>query len=255
MCRNTLLSGACLLLFILSFGQIPEAFSQKITIVESGVKLSDYQKSDIHRAVQSMYDYYNSVFECGDIALNILIFGDQKQFLTYQQEKISSVISTSGYYSQQTNSIVVSASGSYVETIFHEACHAILLQTFPSAPPWIYEGMAEYFENGTVRGEKFIIGKNKEAFGKIKVWEQKGMIHLGEFLGWPNDKWKFLDQGNWFSRYVSHGLVYFLMEKHPAVMKEVLRQLSNRQTSYQAMNSAYPGGVETLEQDFQKYWE
>lgn len=55
--------------------------------------------------------------------------------------------------------IVLNAADQPEETILHEYAHYRLNQTYPGAPLWLQEGMAEYFSTLRVHGSKMEIGR------------------------------------------------------------------------------------------------
>ncbi len=57
-------------------------------------------------------------------------------------------------------------------TIFvHELTHRFVHHTFPQAPVWLNEGLAEYFQTIAVDGGKAILGRSRRVFKRGDSWE------------------------------------------------------------------------------------
>lgn len=55
-------------------------------------------------------------------------------------------------------------------TFVHELTHRFVRHTFPQAPVWLNEGLAEYFETIAVDGGKAILGRSRRVFQRGGSW-------------------------------------------------------------------------------------
>jgi hypothetical protein len=190
-----------------------------------------------------------------DPSFAIRIFEDRDSFAGYGHVAVAHV--AAGYYSSERNEAVTWRQQSFeqmLQVITHEASHALLHHRFDDVPPWLNEGLSEYFERMQVFGQAVSIPVNAEWDALIKSQLRDGSIT-------PLTDYVDLDYQDWLARNLpdnrsyaqAWSLVYFMMStaEGTRLLARLLEGLDSaaagRFPSAQAIESGYPGGLAAFE--------
>jgi tetratricopeptide (TPR) repeat protein len=91
----------------------------------------------------------------------IFVFKDNAGLAPYQSFPVEQPSTSNGYFLQREDAqyIAVSAREEVTRTIYHEYAHAIFATTWPGAPLWLQEGLAEYYSTFRSDGKTIFIGE------------------------------------------------------------------------------------------------
>jgi hypothetical protein len=204
-----------------------------------------------------------------DYKVKVTIFTDRDEFLKYQKKQLGSIISNYGYYSGrhretvalwETPSKKTEDAKEMVGLVFHEANHMILQHNIPWCPPWVNEGLSEYFDGLNVFGKNKRVFLNSDRSEWCKYWLEKGFpIKLDEYISLDYDGWTRLRKKDIDAAYaIGYSLVYFLMSRSNTekVLKELLwefKKEGKKADSIKVINENYPGGFAKFEMQWRKW--
>jgi hypothetical protein len=141
-----------------------------------------------------------------------------------------------------------------VEISFHEISHLITASHLGTTPPWLTEGLAEYFETMEVRGQGGTIHPNQ---AHLKLLKKSRLPGLHDFLDIDRAQWSGPQRSLNYA--AAWSLMHFLMQGAPGMyaVQEVVQQahanFCKPFSASAALNAAYPGGLQRLESDWRKW--
>ena len=121
-------------------------------------------------------------------------------------------------------------------------------------PPWLNEGLAEYFEAMEVKHQGGIIYPNK---AHIQLLQRSHLPRHHDFLSQNSTQWHGDQRALNYA--VAWSLMNFLMQGAPGMyaMQDVVQQAhSNFCKAFpakEALHNAYPGGLQRLETDWRTW--
>jgi len=267
--QKKLLPVCLSVLFLLS--AIAVAEPDEFNSVNSGICTFNLQGYELSKPVENavvfgvskIFETYKDTFGFPypkDFIVTVTIIGDKDKFLEYQKKQLGSVISQTGYYSPRHREAVVwknKDTKKMLSVLFHEVNHLLLRHKIPYPPPWINEGLSEYFEGLNVIGSKKRIVLQQNRHEWCKKWLTDGFpIEPKAYLGLSFQQWMQLRKQNANAAYtIGYSFVYCMMSnsKTRTILKELLWEYKKhgwRAYPIQTINAYYPGGVEALE----KHW-
>jgi len=197
----------------------------------------------------------------GDIAVNLFLLKDRKEFNLWLSERTGSPtnVAATGVYVTKSKEVAVwnwASESRVVETILHESSHVILAQLAPRAPSWIHEGMAQYVQTLQQGANGIEITPHAAAAARIRDWVDKGeLISLRQYLNLPEQHWRQMAHNmNAIPYSVAWATTYFMMSS--TVGQQTLRRLlhdmekSGKWPSAEAIDARYPGGLVKMDYDF-----
>lgn len=119
----------------------------------------------------------------------IVIFRDAAAYFDFLPRRPNGLadVGVAGYFQagENRNYITFAVSQRQLDpfsTAVHEYVHSVLDANFDRAklPPWLSEGLAEYFETTRLDGKKIILGESQNEH--IRLLQRAGAIPLAEFL-------------------------------------------------------------------------
>lgn len=232
-------------------------FSFKIIPVGYAMPAATHTKVEV--AVSKIHNIYRSRLGLEfrtDPNFDIRIFADEDSFLRYGDGPALKGLA-SGYYSPQLNEAVTWQQRGFeqmLEVITHEANHALMHHAFGRVPPWLNEGLSEYFERMEVFGLAVVIHPNPDWDQLTKAELRSGNITpLAEYLGMNQRDWQVHNLSGNRSYAQAWSLVYFLMSTHDGTqllgqLLDTLSQMDPEVFSGAAVIEAnYGGGLAALE--------
>jgi len=191
-----------------------------------------------------------------DPSFKIRIFKDQESYARYADGPPLAGMA-SGYYMAQRNEAVTWRQHSFeqmLEVITHEATHAILRHRLGDVPPWLNEGLSEYFERMEVFGKAVVIHPNPEWDEAVKQKVRDGSIKpLREYLALSQQGWQLHNFPDNRSYSQAWSLVYFLMStpEGTGLLGRLLETLDRVGTenfsAADVIDTNFEGGLASLE--------
>ena len=215
--------------------------------------------------IRHIYQRYRRDFGLdlhGTAEVNVFLIEKQDDFQQWMVERIgSSSRHYAGVFIPATNEVAVwkwaENEQQVAQTILHESSHVLLYQLSPSAPVWLQEGLAQYFQTLETQPDgRQRISALPDAQKRIQTWvEQQRLITLRQYLSLDDAQWrKMAHQLNAIPYTVAWATTAFLMSK--PVGRSILRQLlqdlekNHQKPTLQRIDHLYPGGLSRLEYDF-----
>jgi hypothetical protein len=122
--------------------------------------------------------------------IELLLIGGPDRFNAYHAEVSPGSKPVNGFYTMSKNQAVVKFDpANQKQTLaitFHETSHLITASHLGPTPPWLTEGLAEYFETMQVKGQTGAIHPNP---AHIKLLKKKPLPRLQEYLSIDRPDW------------------------------------------------------------------
>ena len=193
------------------------------------------------------------------VDLQVVIFPERTEYLEYAKAITSSDMSgTSGFYTSATNEAVTYLHESESETLEvarHEATHVIIRAMLGDPPPWLNEGLAEYFSMLKVTGTFHQVGIQPQRLQEARLALANGYpASLSAFVSMRRQQWSNERISTHYA--IAWGLVYFLMGSQQGrdtlatLMKSFADNYCTRVSSRRILDENWPGGLEALETEF-----
>ncbi len=147
-----------------------------------------------------------------------------------------------------------------LRTLLHESNHVVLAQLSPNAPPWLHEGLAQYFE-GIDSVDGHIVVRPHETNDAIirQMIEKDKLISLRAYLSISPNRWFQLvhGEGNPIPYVVAWSLTSFMMAQSTRrqMLVGILQDLEKAKLPPDLSTFAkrYPGGLDVLEYDWYRW--
>ncbi len=248
-------------------GGTPEAalpFSlMDVEISTENYSMSPSMKEEIDYVISKMFAVYEGILGLDfnrERTFKARLFGDFNAYKAYQAQ-ISTSRSDTGFYSLRNKEMVLwrnKNDRAMLRILFHEASHAILRKQVRRCPPWIDEGLAEFFEYGTYQGGNVIVSPQNHKDRRIKKWvRDRTLMPLKDYFDFSESEWRQRNgqEGAPMST-IAWSLTTFLFstDRGRATLSGVIHELRrfshDNFPSYRVVDHYYPGGVAQLEQDW-----
>ena len=190
--------------------------------------------------------------------IQLLLMGDPDRFDAYYAANSGVNRKVGGFYSMSKNQAVVKYNPKHptqnLGTSLHEISHLITAAHLGPTPPWLTEGLAEYFETMQVQGQAGIIYPNHN---HIKLLRTAQLPRLTDYFSIKRSDW--YDENRDRNYAIAWSLVNFLMGGAPgtyALQEAISQSQKNFCKPFSvsvALDEAYPGGIHQLEVDWRKW--
>ena len=190
--------------------------------------------------------------------IEVLLIGGSDRFNAIHAKASPNSKPVNGFYRMSKNQAVVKFDPTNKEqtlrTTFHEVSHLITGSHLGPTPPWLTEGLAEYFETMEVKGQMGTIYPNQ---AHIKLLRKTQLPRLKNYLSIDRPEWHGADRDRNYA--IAWSLMHFLLQGAPGMyaMQEVIQQAEESFckpfSAVDALEGAYPGGLHRLEQDWRKW--
>lgn len=191
-----------------------------------------------------------------DPSFDIRIFGDQDSYANYAGGPPLAGFAA-GYYRMDRNEAVTWHQNSFqkmLEVITHESNHALMHHRFGEVPPWLNEGLSEYFERMEVFGMAVVIHPNHEWDATVKQMVRDGTIPpLREYLTLSQRGWALHNHLDNRSYAQAWSIIHFLMStpEGTRLLGHLLATLSrvgaDDFSGPDVIDASYDGGLASLE--------
>lgn len=189
-------------------------------------------------------------------SFDIRIFKDRRSYASYGDGPPLGGLA-SGYYSPGRNEAVTWRQNRFelmLEVITHEANHALMRHHFGDVPPWLNEGLSEYFERMEVFGQAVVIHPNDRWDRTVRERISTGTITpLKDYLALSHVNWQLHNVAGNRSYAQAWSLVYFLMSspKETRLLAQLLRTLervgAERFSGAEVIEATFDGGMDAFE--------
>lgn len=190
--------------------------------------------------------------------ITLRLIGGVDRYNAFRQRAWPNSKPSGGFYSPVKNEAYVmfdpKQTGQAIRTSFHEVSHLITASHLGHTPPWLTEGLAEYFETMEPEHQGATIHPNHR---HIRLLQRSRLPALEHFLAIDREQWN--DEMREQNYAVAWSLMYFLMQGSPGIyaVKEVVEQAHRhfcKPFSWtDALHKAYPGGLRQLESDWRAW--
>ena len=237
-----------------------------VEIVTEGYTLSPEVREEIVYVISKMFFVFEDVLGLDfnrERMFKARVFGNFDAYKSYQAQ-ISTSRSNTGFYSLQKTEMVLWRNKSdrkMLRILYHEASHAILRRQLRRCPPWLDEGLAEFFEYGALEADCVVVQPQSHKDKRIKKWlRAQTLVPLDEYLRLTETQWR---QGNEQQgapmSTIAWSLTTFLLstENGRAAISGLIHELRrfNHKNfpSYRALDHYYPGGTRQLESEWRAW--
>lgn len=187
--------------------------------------------------------------------INIRFIGDDARFDHIYNAQSPEGWTTTGFYRIRSNEALIRYTDPHIRnalaTTFHEVAHLIAAWHLGPTPPWLNEGLAEYFE--TMRVANGQVEFHKSATHE-RILRQTPPTPLPALITLSRSEWADKDAA---LRYASAwSLIRFLFDTAEgqqtltAVIHSAYSQRCDVETHLETALGQYPGGLSRLEQDW-----
>jgi uncharacterized protein DUF1570 len=183
-----------------------------------------------------------------DVIIDVWLFRDSKSYRRWTKELFGDEPDTPyGYYSAQHHALIMNI-GTGGGTLVHELVHPFVEANFPSAPPWLNEGLGSLYEQSDERDGRIVGLTNWRLRGLKRAIQAKRLPPFKTMLAADADAFYGSETSYGQARY----LLYYLQEK--GLLGEFYKR-------FRAAAEVDPTGAATLEAllgdlaAFQPRWE
>ena len=234
-----------------------------ITVRTLYVQLTDNEMLRIKKDVNNVYHFYDDVMFFDfykTVPVSITLLADKNAYQQYLTKDLGIRVSNSrGVFFPKTNEIVVymrEDRNGTLETIKHEASHAIIASIAPNTPGWLNEGLAEQMEKIERKDGRLIMLRHEE--NKARLSHRENMLPLREMLDLHSNQWRKRNvSGNAYLQAHSGELLYFLLSASPrkSFVLRILQEYKrgNRKPSLSLVRDNYIGDIGGMEMGWE-FW-
>lgn len=236
-------------------------FEISVNLVD--VELSQDEVERIQRDVNNVYQFYDQIMFFDfykTVPVKIHIESNRDNYYQYLRLLLGREPSPSkGMYIRKGHQIVVYIKedrNDTLETIKHEASHAIIDSIVPSTPTWLNEGLAEQMETLVADTETLVI--HRHSANSQQVNRQQNLLSLRQLLDLQNGEWRKISaKSNFILQAQSGELIYFLLSSNTgrSFISRVLHEYKrgNRKRSLYLVNENYVGDIMGMEINWQRW--
>ncbi|HAN29161.1 MAG TPA: hypothetical protein DCP75_15865 [Haliea salexigens] len=208
-----------------------------------------------------MYDVWHFLLggnKLKQARIDVLLVADDARFAAYRASTSSDTFPIAGFYSMRSNQAFVKADPAQparnLRVTYHEVSHLITASHLGPTPPWLTEGLAEYFETMQVRDQTGAVYPNE---AHIRLLRSQVLPSLHAYLS--------IDRREWYGEHrernyaIAWSLIHFLLQGSPGMyaLQSTVRQVETHFcrpfSVLQALEKAYPGGLSRLEADWRRW--
>jgi hypothetical protein len=190
--------------------------------------------------------------------ITVLLIGGPDRFDAYHAKASPGSKPVNGFYSMSQNLAVVKFDSANqaqaLRTTFHEISHLITASHLGPTPPWLTEGLSEYFETMQVKDQTGSIHPNET---HIKLLKKTPLPRLRDYLSIDRPEWHGANRDRNYA--IAWSLMNFLLQGAPGMyaLQQVIQQAEANFcqpfSATDALDLAYPGGIPRLEQDWRQW--
>jgi tetratricopeptide (TPR) repeat protein len=225
------------------------------------------------RLVAARLEQFREVFkrlpDAGDrfdssVPTTVVVFRDDQSYRPFAPLYQGQPNSVAGYFqaSADVNYITLSTDQSHVRgseaLAVHEYVHLLVKNSFPHAPLWFNEGLAEFYSTLEVAPDKRTVKLGKPIKSRVLTLRQQGWIPLSTLFGVDDRSPFYHEPGKREMFYAqSWALVHYLLngrggQRRPQLLR-YLDLTAAGEAHEAAFREAFQTGTATLETELQQY--
>lgn len=230
-------------------------------ISADGFTLPSNFQGQIYAGSKRIYDTWH--FFLGERSLRqsrikLRLFDGKEKYDAFRKVAWPGSKPSNGFYSPGRNEAYVKFDQRNpvraVRTSFHEISHLITASHLGVTPPWLTEGLAEYFEMLELNTLTGAVDLNH---AHLRLLQQQGRPSLKQLLLTNRAMWHGEQRDLNYA--AAWSLVHFLLQGAPGMyaLKDVIQGFHSHFCqpfpALNALDSAYPGGLSRLESDWGRW--
>ena len=228
--------------------------------------VGDVSARELRRVAEQMEQFHELlglVLERRDLRVpdtTVIVFKNRRKYDPFQPTYQGAAVQVAGYFSPGAMNYVTLVSnpeGDYQSVVYHEYVHLVLNAAIGVMPPWMAEGLAEFYGN-----TKIAPGGKSAQLGNIAqyhIWQlQKEMLPLQALAGVTKDSPFYNERDKSSVFYAeSWALIHYLQlgqqRKYSQKTGAFLDGIANRQTIDQAAQAHLGITGAQLEEELRQY--
>ncbi|WOJ95089.1 DUF1570 domain-containing protein [Congregibacter variabilis] len=190
--------------------------------------------------------------------INIRFVGDDKQFREIYGKPSAEDWTTTGFYRMRSNEALILYTPKYRSTAlgnaFHEVSHLVTASHLGATPPWLNEGLAEYYETLDVVDNGVRFAHNPL---HIQLLRRQGPVSISDMTALSRKEWMQQDAQR---RYASAwSFITFMLQSQDGrrtlqrVVQQAYMERCDARADLRESLRNYPGGLQSLQDDW-FYW-
>lgn len=192
--------------------------------------------------------------------INIRFVGDDKQFRKIYGKPNAEDWTTTGFYRMRSNEALILYTPEYrngaLGNAFHEVSHLVTASHLGATPPWLNEGLAEYYETLDVVDNGVRFAHNPL---HIQLLRRQGPLTIVDLTALSRKEWMQSDAQR---RYASAwSFMAFMLQSQDGqrtlqrVVQQAYQQRCNARADLRETLRDYPGGLQSLQADWFSWLE
>ena len=190
--------------------------------------------------------------------IKLRFLGDAQRFKDIYGQPTGKEWTTTGFYRTRSNEALILYTPAYrasaLANAFHEISHLMTAWHLGATPPWLNEGLAEYYETLQISAQQTRFDNNAL---HLQLLQAQGPVPLEQLTSLSRKAWM---QNDVQRRYASAwSLIAFMMDSTPG--RQTLRRViemahdsrCQARPDLRESLSSYPGGLPGLERDWQAW--
>lgn len=206
---------------------------------------------DYLESIQSFFEAFLSLPAPSGTRTQVIVFANRREYAPYR-----TTASAAAYYqpSRDRDFIVLGEfTGDSEPTLVHEYAHAALERAGAVYPPWLSEGLAEFFSTVTPEKDRMVLGR--PPIGRLATLAQGEFLPLARVLSVTrgSPEYTSLHAGVFYAE--SWALVHMLVagERYQPHVDRFLRSVATSVPVADAIRDAFGRTVDELERDLRQY--
>jgi hypothetical protein len=230
-------------------------------IIPDGVVVPTEFSGQLFAGSKRIYDTWHFLLgeqKLRQSRIEVLLIGGPDRFDAYHAKASPGSKRVNGFYDMGRNLAIVKFDPANqtqaLRSSFHEISHLVTAGHLGRTPPWLTEGLAEYFETMQVKDQTGAIYPNQ---AHINLLKKTPLPSLKEYLSIDRPEWHGAERDRNYA--IAWSLINFLLQGAPGMyaLQQVIQQAEANFCQpfsvVDALDQAYPGGLERLEQDWRKW--
>lgn len=235
-------------------------FTQNIIFKNIGAPISKKDSIKIIDMIYAEMNFYNKIYSIDSAYIKLNIYDDKSAYEEVRSKYRMKGVAGGGFFrSEDTTCYVLrnkNRERGYLPIVYHEMSHYFTRRIINKTPPiWLTEGLSEYFEYSEMKKKRLTHYLSEYVKGRIKTMIEIKEIDLKKHIALSyHDFMKRQITDENYSYTLSHGIVYFLIEKDFEQFKTIVLKIKDGSSSYDAIQETYSGGFVQFERDFIAYY-
>lgn len=228
------------------------ARSQHFEVYTSGPPERAVEALAMFEDARSFFTSYLKLAETARPPIRVILFSSPKEFEPFRTTESAAAFYQPGH--DRDYIVFKEFNADSFDTVAHEYAHAVLGQKGAELPPWLSEGLAEYFSSVALIGDKARLGGVPE--GRLKYLRPASLMPLGDLVGITRQSPEYNSRNHAGLFYAeSWALTHMLLidERYRDKMPRVLAAAQAGTGSAQSLTEIYGKPLADIQRDFNAY--